>query len=259
MSITIAVTGKGGVGKTTISALMLQWLVAHKATPVLAVDADSNANLNEALGLSYSASVGGIREDARRQAKELAGVAKQEFLDLRVQEALVEQDGFDLIVMGRPEGPGCYCFANNVLRDVIKRLADNYRYIVVDSEAGLEHLSRRTLLTVDHLCIVSDCTVRGVRTARRIAELTAEMGTPVADCGLIVNRVPGGILPAAVRDEAEASGLTLLAVIPMDDNVAALDAGGIAVGDIPDDAPARQAVNALMERVHDKELLNVKR
>lgn len=249
MGLTIVVTGKGGVGKTTISALLLQWLVAKGETPVLAVDGDSNANLNEALGIDYEASVGGIREDARDTATKLAGIGKQEFLDLQVQSALVEQNGYDLIVMGRPEGPGCYCFANNVLRDVIERLSSNYKHVVVDSEAGCEHLSRRTLLRIDYLLIVSDCTVRGVRTAKRIADLTKEMGTPVAKWGLIVNRVPGGLLPDGVRAEVDATGLPLFKVIPMDDAVAALDAGGAALGDIADNAISRLAVNEMMKDI----------
>ncbi|HEY3415589.1 MAG TPA: AAA family ATPase [Armatimonadota bacterium] len=246
MSFTIAITGKGGVGKTTLSALILQWLVATGKTPVLAVDADANANLHDALGIEYTATVGGIRESARAEAKALAGIAKQEFLDLRVQEALVEEPGYDLIVMGRPEGPGCYCFANNVLRDVIQRLADNYQYIVVDSEAGLEHVSRRTLLKIDLLVTVSDCSVRGVRTAGRLAKLAEEMGTPVARQGLIINRVPGGVLPSGVEAEAKLTGLPLLAVIPFDDQVAEMDGGGFAVGDINGNALARQAVDAIM-------------
>ncbi len=253
MGFTIAVTGKGGVGKTTISALLIQRLVARGETPVLAVDADSNANLGEALGVTFAATVGGIREDARKEANMLTGVAKQEFLDLRVQEALAEQDGYDMIVMGRPEGPGCYCFANNVLRDVIQRLAGNYRHVLVDSEAGLEHVSRRTLLKIDLLLIVSDCTVRGVRTAGRIAQLADEMGTPVATRGLLVNRVPDGVLPDGVAAAVAETGLTLLAAIPLDAHVAALDAGGIAVGDIPTDAPARVTVNRVLDEfLNDK-------
>ena len=247
MAYTIAITGKGGVGKTTISTLILQWLVARNQGTVLAVDADSNANLHEALGITYAATVGGIREDAKKEARELAGIAKQEFLDLRVQEALVEEHGYDLIVMGRPEGPGCYCFANNVLRDVIQRLAGNYQYVVVDSEAGLEHVSRRTLLQVDLLLVVSDCTVRGVRTAGRLAALATEMGTPVRRRGLLVNRVPGGVLPDGMRAAVEETDLPLLAVIPFDEQVTALDADGQAVGDIPATAAARAAVNAVLE------------
>ena len=246
MSVTFAITGKGGVGKTTLSALIIQWLVAARKTPVLAVDADSNANLNEALGIDYEASVGGIREEARQTAKDLTGISKQEFLDLRVQQSLVEENGYDLIVMGRPEGPGCYCYANNVLRDVIQKIAVNYSHLVIDNEAGLEHLSRRTVLSVDYLIIVSDCSVRGVRTAGRIAKLAEEMGTPVKNRGLIINRAPDGVLPVGVKCEADATGLTLLGIIPYDHWVARMDGGGEAVATIPADSAARTVVNGLL-------------
>jgi CO dehydrogenase maturation factor len=246
-------TGKGGVGKTTLAALTIDWLVRRGESPVLAVDADSNANLHEALGVSYAATVGGIRESARHQVSALRGVSKQEFLDLRVHEALVEQSGYDLIVMGRPEGQGCYCFANNVLREVLDKLAKNYCRIVIDSEAGLEHISRRTLLSVDFLFIVSDCTVRGVRTAGRISALADEVRLPARSRGLIVNRVPNGELPAAVRREAEATGLPLVATIPLDANVAALDADGSPVAGIAQDAPVRMALHRLMEETFKQE------
>ncbi|MFQ3549470.1 MAG: AAA family ATPase [Armatimonadota bacterium] len=249
MGKTIAVTGKGGVGKTTLSAMILQWLVANNETPVLAVDADSNANLHETLGIEYDATVGGIREDALEKAKEMTGVSKQEFLDMQVQSALVEKDGYDLIVMGRPEGPGCYCFANNVLRDVIDKLSKNYKHIVVDSEAGIEHISRRTLLKVDYLFTVSDCTVRGIRTAKRIADLADEMKTPVSHRGLIVNRVPNGILPEGVNDAIDELGLNLMAVIPFDDNVAEFDSGGMALVDIPSDSLARNEIGKLLSSI----------
>lgn len=249
MGLTLAMTGKGGVGKTTLSALAIQWLIERGETPVLAVDADSNANLHEALGVHYQATVGGIRENARKEAQSLRGVSKQEFLDLRVHEALVEQDGYDLIVMGRPEGQGCYCFANNVLREVLDRMARIYRHLVIDSEAGLEHISRRTLLSLDYLVIVSDCTVRGIHTASRISALADEVALPVKARGLIVNRAPGGVLPPPVRSEAENTGLPLLAVVPLDVHVALLDADGTPVTRIPADAPARLAVNAALERL----------
>ncbi len=242
----LAMTGKGGVGKTTLSALTLDWLAEHGESPTLAVDADSNANLNEAMGISYNATVGGIRESARKEVQALKGVSKQEFLDLRVQEALVEQKGYDLIVMGRPEGQGCYCFANNVLREVLDRLSRNYRNIVIDSEAGLEHISRRTLLSVDYLLIVSDCTVRGIRTAARISALADEVSLPTKRRGLIVNRVPGDALPGPVAEAVKATGLRLLACIPADQDVAALDADGVPVSRIPPEAPARIAMNELL-------------
>jgi CO dehydrogenase maturation factor len=176
-------------------------------------------------------------------------MAKQEFLDLRVQEALVEQAGYDLVVMGRPEGQGCYCFANNVLREVLDRLSRQYRHIVLDSEAGLEHISRRTLLRLDFLLIVSDASVRGVRTARRVSELADEVGLAAGTRGLIVNRVPEGGLTAALAREVEATGLPLLATIPLDPAVAAMDAGGMSVKTIPQEAPARRALDALLERL----------
>jgi CO dehydrogenase maturation factor len=245
----LAMTGKGGVGKTTLSALTLGWLAQHGETPTLAVDADSNANLNEALGIPYNATVGGIRESARKEAQALKGVSKQEFLDLRVQAAVVEQKGYDLIVMGRPEGQGCYCFANNVLRDVLDKLSRNYRNIVIDSEAGLEHISRRTLLSVDYLLIVSDCTVRGIRTAGRISALADEVALPAKQRGLIVNRVPGGCLPESIAVAVKATGLQLLACIPLDPDVAALDSDGVPVSTIPPEAPARLAMNDLLAKL----------
>src|SRR5208337_1352362 len=235
----LAMTGKGGVGKTTLSALALNWLAEHNGSPILAVDADCNANLNEALGVQFDATVGGIRESVRKEVSALKGVSKQEFLDLRVQEALVEQKGYDLIVMGRPEGQGCYCFANNVLREVLDKLARNYRNIVIDSEAGLEHISRRTLLSVDYLLIVSDCTVRGIRTAGRISALADEVALPTKQRGLIVNRVPGGCLPEAIAEAIKATGLPLLASIPLDQDVAVLDGDGVPVSMIPPASPAR--------------------
>lgn len=247
MAQMIAIAGKGGVGKTTLSALAVQFLVARGAGPVLAVDADSNANLNELLGVPYAASVGGIRETAREQAATLKGFSKQEFLDLRVNEALVEQDGFDLLVMGRPEGQGCYCFANHVLREILQKVAGNYHSVVLDSEAGLEHISRRTLFALDLLVLVSDASVRGVRTAVRISALADEVGLPVKNRGLVVNRAPDGELPPALRAEIDTAGLPLIAVIPFDRSVAAMDAGGVGVTAIPKRAPARVAVDGLLE------------
>ena len=191
-----------------------------------------------------------------RKRKRLREISKQEFLDLRIQEALVEQRGYDMIVMGRPEGPGCYCFANNILRDVLQKLAGNYRHILVDSEAGLEHISRRTMLTIDYLFIVSDCTVRGVRTAGRISELADEVGSGGRFRGLIINRVPEGPLPPAIQNAVTATGLDLVATVPLDENVAVMDAGGMAVGDIPPEAPARLALNQILEGIFSKELAN---
>jgi len=151
--------------------------------------------------------------------------------------------------MGRPEGRGCYCFANNVLRDVLDRLTKNYRHIVIDSEAGLEHISRRTLLSVDQLIMVSDCSVRGVHTALRISALADEVKLEVKERGLIVNRAPDGVLPPIVRREVEATGLSLLATIPLDPNITALDAAGSAFCTIPPDAPAKIAIETMLQKM----------
>jgi CO dehydrogenase maturation factor len=251
---TIALTGKGGTGKTTIGALAVRWLVTCKKTPVLAVDADSNSNFNEVLGVSYSATVGGIREEtrARTQAGSMAtGLSKQEFLETQINQALVESQGFDLVVMGRPEGPGCYCFANNVLRDVLSKISRNYASIVVDCEAGLEHLSRRTLLDVDWLLTVSDPSVRGLHTARRVGEVVEEMKTRVRHRALIVNRRTDAA--AKLTDAQSAaiaeSGFERVFYLPYDDAVAAMDENGGSMKDINETSGIYKGVSEIMNSI----------
>jgi CO dehydrogenase maturation factor len=247
---TIAITGKGGTGKTTVAALMVSWLVTKGKTPVLAVDADSNANLNELLGVRFTATVGGIREDARARAAERStGTSKQQFLEMRIHEALVECSGFDLIVMGRPEGPGCYCFANNVLRDVIGRISTNYPYVLVDCEAGLEHLSRRTLLTVDWLLVVSDPSLRGLETARRVGEVVEEMKTRVGRRALVVNRLrdtPEKLTDAQNR-AVKNSGFDRVFFLPRDEAVERMDENGGTVTDIGTATGMYRGVSAILE------------
>jgi CO dehydrogenase maturation factor len=249
---TIAITGKGGTGKTTISALMVRWLVANNKTPVLAVDADSNANFNEVLGVSYSASVGGIREDVRAKAGSMSGgLSKQQFLETQVNQALVESEGFDLVVMGRPEGPGCYCFTNNVLRDVLARISRNYPFIVVDCEAGLEHLSRRTLLDVDWLVTVSDPSIRGLRTAKRVGELVDEMKTRVRRRALVVNRLSKAAdeLTDAQREAINASGFDRVFFLPLDEEVRKMDENGGTVRDIDEQSGIYKGVADIMQKL----------
>jgi len=184
------------------------------------------------LGVSYTASVGTVREEARKQVSSLAtGIAKQQFLEMQITQALVEQQGYDLLVMGRPEGPGCYCFANSVLRDVIQRLASRYRYIVVDCEAGLEHLSRRTVLDVDYLLTISDPSLRGLRTANRVGQVLEEMQTRVRHRGLIVNQVrnEAGELSKAQSDIIGEGGFESTVILPFDDSIRDLDETGPAL------------------------------
>jgi CO dehydrogenase maturation factor len=251
---TIAFTGKGGVGKTTIAALSLQWLVAHGRTPALAIDADSNANLHELLGITVHATVGGIREEARSIVKGDPALSKQEHLAMQIQKALVEEKGFDFLVMGRPEGPGCYCYANNVLRDCIERLSASYRSIIIDCEAGMEHISRRTLLSLDWLITVSDQSLRGLRTAVRIGELVDEMKTRVRKRALIINRARGSgseISPeqAGVISSGEFDRVMM---IPDDSAVSAMDATGGKVRDIPAHSPIVKAIDGMMSRLMEE-------
>jgi CO dehydrogenase maturation factor len=248
---TIALTGKGGTGKTTIAALMLRWLVANKKTPVLAVDADSNANFNEVLGVSYSATVGGVREDARAKAGALGGMAKQQFLEAQINQAIVESEGFDLVVMGRPEGPGCYCFANNVLRDVLARISKNYPSIVVDCEAGLEHLSRRTLLEIDWLVAVSDPSIRGLRTARRVGEVLEELKTRVRHRALIVNQMTGE-LNDPQKQTIKESGFDKVFYLPYDEEIKKMDESGGTVKDIRGDSAIYTAISSVMMEIIEK-------
>lgn len=248
---TIAFTGKGGVGKTTIAALALRWFVEHERTPVLAIDADCNANLHELLGISYTATVGGIREEARSAVKGDPSLSKQEHLSIQIQKALVEQKGFDFLAMGRPEGPGCYCFANNALRDSIAKLSSSYPYLVVDCEAGLEHVSRRTLLSIDWLITVSDQSLRGLRTAIRIDALVEEMKTRVAHRVLLINRASRN--SALVTPEQAAvlgqSDFEWIMALPEDPAIAAMDMAGANIDAVPKESPLRKAHNGLMERL----------
>ena len=184
----IALAGKGGVGKTTISALLIKYLTERNMTPILAVDADANANLNELLGLELGTTIGQIRKELKGDMP--PNMTRDQYMEMKVHQALVEAAGFDLMAMGQPDGPGCYCAANQHLAMTMDHLADNYKYIVVDNEAGMEHLSRMNLRDIDYLIVVSDPSARGIMTAKRIAELTGPLGVTIKKKCLIVNRVP---------------------------------------------------------------------
>jgi CO dehydrogenase maturation factor len=251
MTTTIAVAGKGGTGKTTLAGLLIRRLAEDKTGPILAIDADPASNLNTVLGLPLEKTVGDVREETGEKARANlleAGIAKRDLLDYEINASVVEGVGVDLIAMGRPEGPGCYCAANSMLRGIIDAIADSYPMVVIDNEAGLEHLSRRTTRDVDVLFIVSDATVRGLTTAGRIAALITELDTKVGKHYLIVNRAADGLTPE-LRAAIDEHGLDLLAVLPDDPQVAALDAAGRAIVELPGDSAMATAMGPVVDTV----------
>jgi CO dehydrogenase maturation factor len=245
----IAISGKGGTGKSTLAALFIRWLSEQRAKSILAVDADPNVNLNDILGVKIKDTVGAIREEMRKSINNLpAGMTKQQFLEYKIQTSLVETRCFDLIAMGRPEGPGCYCYANNLLRDILKTLGENYGYVVIDNEAGMEHLSRRTTQNIDYLLSVSDASPRGIQTAARIGKLIEELDTRVRARFLIVNRAPE-ILTETVRSVIEQEKLHLLGVIPEDTNILRMDRDGTPVHNISVKSSAYKAIDQIMHKL----------
>ncbi|MBN1659751.1 MAG: AAA family ATPase [Anaerolineae bacterium] len=253
MTRTIAVAGKGGTGKTTISALVIDYLVRNKKGSILAIDADPSTNLNLALGVPLYDTVGDVREETATAvggSGALGGLSKWDYLDLRIQESVTEEQAFDLLAMGRPEGPGCYCAANNILRTSVDRLTGSYDYVVIDNEAGLEHLSRRTTRDVDLLLIVSDPSLRGIIAAGRVVELVDELKTAVGAAYLIVNRVPESGLPAPLRAHIEEKGLRLAGTLPADPAVNELDAMGEPIVNLPIDSPARRKLEEILSSLN---------
>jgi len=246
---TIAVAGKGGVGKTTICGMLIDWMVQKKLGPILVVDADANSNLNEVLGVEVETTLGAIREEmAQAELKGTipSGVSKQDYAELRFSEALVEEDDFDMLVMGRTQGKGCYCYVNGVLKSQMDKYVPNYRYVVIDNEAGLEHVSRGTLPHVDTMLLVSDCSRRGIQAAARLAQMVDELDLKPGKLLLIVNRAPGGTLNDGVKEEIAKHGLTLGGVLPQDELVFEYDCEGRPTSKLPEDAPVKAAFRGML-------------
>lgn len=249
MSTVIAMAGKGGVGKTTVSALIVRYFTRHVKDPVLAIDADPNSNLGETLGLTIEKTVGDIREDFMRDPQGVpSGMDKILYLEMLMNQVLIENKNFDLLVMGRQEGQGCYCMVNNILNRFADELETNYKYLLVDNEAGMEHLSRRTSGKVDMLLMVTDYALRGLRAVGRINGMLDDLKLDVREKGLIVNRAPEQ-LNQAFLDEVEQIGVPLLCSIPQDDNLLEFDMERRSMLELPDDSPAVVAVNGLMEKI----------
>jgi CO dehydrogenase maturation factor len=250
MGFTVAFAGKGGTGKTSLAGLTIKYILSKRKGPVLAVDADSNACLNEALGVKVHTTVGRLREESlsavRAQTERPGGMSMEQLFEYQVEQSLIESNGFDLMVMGRPEGPGCYCAANNIIRKYTDLLSDKYPYVVIDNEAGMEHLSRRTTHKVDLLIIVSDPTIKGIMTAKRINELVDELRLDVEKRVLIINRVnkEGA---EQLKKLAEDSGLKVAGIVPEDKSISEFDLKGIPIYKLPENSLSVSALFNILE------------
>jgi len=247
---TIAVAGKGGVGKTTTCGMLIDYLCKKNKGPVLVVDADANSNLNEVLGVEVETSLGAIREEiAQAELKGTipASMTKADYADFKFNSALIEDDDFDMLVMGRTQGKGCYCFVNGLLQRLMDKYSSNYSYVVMDNEAGLEHVARGTLPHVDTMLLISDCSRRGVQAVARLAEMIREMELNPTQMGLIINRAPGGVLSDGVKAEIDKHGLKLLGVLPQDESVYQCDCDGEPSARLPESNPVKMALKAIMK------------
>ena len=247
MAFSIALSGKGGTGKTTTAGLLIKYLTATGRKPVLAVDADCNANLNEVLGLTFSDTLGSSREEMKK-GNVPSGMTKDVFMEMKLEQAIAEADGFDLVVMGQPEGPGCYCAANTLLTGFLERLTGNYPYIVIDNEAGMEHISRLTTKDVDVMLIVSDTSRRGIQAAIRIHELAKNLNIGVGKSYLIINQVKEA-LSETVLNMIAAANLELAGTIPEDDTVYEFDLNGRPTIEMPLDSPAVVQAFSIFEKI----------
>ena len=244
MSFKIAVSGKGGTGKTTIAGLIIGYLIRKGKSPILAVDADANANLNEVLGISVGQTIGGIREKIRTDVP--SGMTKDVWFEMKAEETLVETDKYDLLVMGRPEGPGCYCVANSLARHFIEVLTKNYQYIIIDNEAGMEHFSRLTTQDIDLLFIVSDHSVRGLQAARRIFDLIEELKLAISRKVVLISKVEKDGDPR-LEVEAKRLHLEVAGYIPYDENISQRDREGKATYDLPESSPAVRGMKTILD------------
>lgn len=255
MGHVIAVAGKGGTGKTTTCGLIIDYLCKQNKGPVLAVDADANSNLNEVLGVEVQATLGDIREEVANAELQLKspippGMSKQDYMNMKIMnDGVVEEDDYDLMVMGRGQGTGCYCFVNDLLRAQIVKQVENYSYVVVDNEAGLEHISRGTLPRMDTLLLVSDCSRRGIQAVGRVSRMVEEMKLNPKTVKLIVNRAPGGVLNDGIKEEIANQKLDLIGVIPQDETIYQYDSDGKPTSKVDADNPVRLAVNEIMKKL----------
>ena len=249
MSFNIAVAGKGGTGKTSLASLVIRYLKKNGSVPILAIDADPNANLGESLGLEAKQTVGLILDEFQKtKIKIPPGMTKEVYLEHKLNQAIAEGDGIDLVTMGRGEGPECYCYPNLIVRKLADTLSNNYTYMIMDNEAGMEHLSRRTTNNIDELLIISDHSVKGVRTIAKIKELVAQLKLAVKRQSVIINLAPATLAPP-VTEELARQGIEPVATIPLDEELYQYDLKLKPLLDLPDSSKAVKAVNHLMAKL----------
>ena len=242
----IAVTGKGGTGKTTIAALIIRALLDKRAGLILGVDADPNSTLADAIGLKVEDSISSICEEMLEKKESLpAGMTKDRFLEYKIQQSLIEKDNLSLLTMGRPEGAGCYCFVNNLLKGMIKKLTDDYEFTVADNEAGMEHLSRKTMRKIDVLFVVSDFSIVGVRSASRIYGLAKSMNIKLGMSFLIINKSKGTVAP--LDKEIQDSGLTLAGLLPFDSEIEKFSLEGQSIFDLPEGSESIKRIGEIID------------
>jgi CO dehydrogenase maturation factor len=260
MTTTIALAGKGGVGKTTVAGMVVKYLMQNQKGAVLAIDADPSSNLNMVLGLDLDWTVGDIREDMLTQVQSSlsaggaamgtmpGGVSKRDYLDYQIRSSLAEGDYFDLIAMGRSEGPGCYCAVNHNLREVIDTISKNYRFVVIDNEAGMEHLSRRTTRDVDHLLVITDPTQRGIVAAERIAGMRDELDIRIENTYIILNRVMNGI-PEPLKLRIGELNIPFLGTIPADNELMTFEFSGRPLVELGNESPVYRSVASMLAKI----------
>ncbi len=253
MGYKIAVAGKGGTGKTTLTGLLIDYLVKKGSGPILAVDADANANLNEVLGVGIEETIGEIREEVSQRSLSSdsfpGGMLKADYLKYKLNTSITEGDGYDMIVMGRSQGAGCYCYVNGVLKAQVDALSVNYEYVVIDNEAGMEHLSRKVIEDIDTLLLISDCSTRGIQAVGRIKKLIDEVDLKIKNVFLIVNRAPEGKLSQGMLDEIKRQELDLIGVVPMDNMIYEYDSNGKPLVQMPEDSIGKKALYDILSKI----------
>lgn len=250
MTKVIAMAGKGGTGKTTTSALLAKYLQKMNLTPFLMVDADANANLNELLGLDVDLTLGQIRKDLKSELP--PHITRDQYMEMKIHQALIEETGFDLMVMGQPDGPGCYCAANQYLAMTMDKLAENYKYIIVDNEAGMEHLSRMNLREIDYLLVTSDPSARGILTAKRISDITEPLGLKIKNQFLIINRAPqpvSQLLQEKIDEAIADTGMNLGGIIHSSDDLIEQELSGASYIKLDDETEVVKEIFSIFDHI----------